>query len=436
MYPKLITAQAFMSMFSALASLRLPSPLDRDTRRLSRGTATLLVTICLGVILSGCARTEGESTKTTSEAEEVFSGVNQFWTIASLLEQGGNPSAEQWNALANSPGYRYYFADAPEALNDFKQRMRLVFRPENQKALNDTLEAVRGQFDSSLRTLHVLLAAKRHQDELKAFREKLSFQDVKREAEDEAAKLLPDGSFSDDSGRRRSLSVGMNIYNLAGRSTADGFVVDFLMLRHLGRKGAKLLLAHETHHVGRTSQLDVPNGSEDPRSALLRTIDDLQAEGIADLIDKPHALKRFASRPSDLDVVGTEWARAYLQGLSLQHKRAYEATPATLQKVDSLVVAAGRADANGDDEALAKISAQVARATPNKGHPNGHYMATLIADQIGTDSLANTAENPFAFLDLYNRAARQSSRSAQPLSPEAVEYLNELEKTYISNSRP
>lgn len=402
------------------------------SRRLC-GISVLLIALFLGGFFSGCGRTTGEPANSTSKAEtEAFAGVNQFWTVASLLDQGRSPSDEQWDALASSPGYKYYMADSPSAMATFKQRMRLVFAPEHRSALRDTIERARGQFQDEARTLHVLLAAKEHQKELKAFQESLSVSRLTRRAVEEAARLLPDGSFSTNTDQAAPLPIGVNIYNLAARSARDHFVVDLLMLRLLGPKGARLLLAHEAHHVGRVSKLEIPDAEQDPRYLLLQSIDDLQAEGIADLIDKPHSLKRLATRPSDLNVVGREWAQALLQGLFLQHKRAYESTPETLQQVDSLLVAAERADAKGNDEDLARISKQIARSIPNNGHPNGHYMATVIADQVGTNRLAETANNPFAFVELYNRAARKDDSSAQPFSQKTIKYLNHLEKKYIS----
>jgi hypothetical protein len=57
-------------------------------------------------------------------------------------------------------------------------------------------------------------------------------------------------------------------------------------------------------------------------------------------------------------------------------------------------------------------------------------MATLIAEQIGRDALAQTVHNPFAFVRLYNQAARQRPGPPRPLSADAMAYLDRLERQY------
>ena len=79
---------------------------------------------------------------------------------------------------------------------------------------------------------------------------------------------------------------------------------------------------------------------------------------------------------------------------------------------------------------LREHSKAILRSIPNNGHPNGHYMADLIANQFGTDTLAATANDPFAFVRLYTEAARESGGRSVPFSQEAMTYLERLEMQY------
>jgi hypothetical protein len=305
--------------------------------------------------------------------------------------------------------------------------------PSEEKALQDTLRSLRGDLRSELRPFHVLLAAKRQRDSLQQFRNQLKTGNLRQQAVEEASALLPEEALRDR--RERSPPpVNFVIYNLDGRGTPDGVVIDLTMAEIMGRKGTQLFLAHEFHHAGRESILEVPDRKQDPRAYLLRAIDQLQAEGIADLIDKSYLFSDDGvggSKPSDMDsATGHRWCRFLLWGFTRRHQKAYQATPSTVRHVDSLLVAASGADADENNQLLREHSGAILRSIPNNGHPNGHYMAKRIADQFGTDTLAATANDPFAFVRLYNEATRESKGRSVPFSQEAMTYLARLEKQY------
>ena len=378
------------------------------------------------------AQESGEASGTETPAMD-FSGTDHFYRVASVLKQGQSPGREQWNALLSAPGYHHYFRDQDRDSDVFKRLMRLVFMPSEEKALQDTLRSLRGDLRSELRPFHVLLAAKRQRDSLQQFRNQLKTGNLRQQAVEEASALLPEEALRDR--RERSPPpVNFVIYNLDGRGTPDGVVIDLTMAEIMGRKGTQLFLAHEFHHAGRESILEVPDRKQDPRAFLLRAIDQLQAEGIADLIDKSYLFSDDGvggSKPSDMDsATGHRWCRFLLWGFTRRHQKAYQATPSTVRHVDSLLVAASGADADENNQLLREHSKAILRSIPNNGHPNGHYMAKRIADQFGTDTLAATANDPFAFVRLYNEAIRESKGRSLPFSQEAMTYLARLEKQY------
>jgi hypothetical protein len=311
--------------------------------------------------------------------------------------------------------------------------MRVVFMPSEEKALQDTLGSLQGDFRSELRPLHVLLAAKGQRDTLGQFRKQIKASNVRQQAVEEASALLPEDALGGREDRPLP-PVNFVIYNLDGRGTPDGVVVDLVMAEIMGRKGAKLFLAHEFHHAGRESRLQVPNRKQDPRAFLLRAFDQLQAEGIADLIDKSYLFSKMKtgapmSSTEGLDS-GREWCRKLLAAFAQRHQKAYRSTPSTVRRVDSLLVAVADAEEDGNNQLLRERSREILRSIPNNGHPNGHYMADLIANQFGTDTLAVTANDPFRFVRLYNEAARESGGRSVPFSQEAMTYLARLENRY------
>ena len=379
------------------------------------------------------AQESGEASGTETPAMD-FSGTDHFYRVASVLKQGQSPGREQWNALLSAPGYHHYFRDQDRDSDVFKRLMRLVFMPSEEKALQDTLRSLRGDLRPELRPLHVLLAAKRRRDTLEQFRNQLRTGNLRQQAVEEAAALLPEGALRDNLENLSSPPVHFIFYNLDGRGTPDGVVVDMVMTEILGRRGTQLFIAHELHHAGRESILEVPERKQDPRAYLLRAIDQLQAEGIADLIDKPYLHSSSGvggpRSPGAESASGREWCRVLLWAFAQRHQKAYQATLGTVRRVDSLLVAAAGADADENNQLLREHSKAILRSIPNNGHPNGHYMAKRIADQFGTDTLAATANDPFAFVRLYNEATRESKGRSVPFSQEAMTYLARLEKQY------
>jgi hypothetical protein len=379
------------------------------------------------------AQKPGEVSSGKSPAMD-FSGVDHFYRVASVLKKGQSPGREQWDSLLSAPGYSHYFIEQNRDSTSIKRLMRLVFSPSEEKALQDTLASVQGDFRPELRPLHTLLAAKGERDTLRQFRKQIKTSNLRQQAIKEASALLPEEALGGEKEDRSPPPVNFVIYNLDGRGTPDGVVVDLVMAEIMGRKGAKLFLAHEFHHAGRESRLQVPNRKQDPRAFLLRAFDQLQAEGIADLIDKSYLFSKMKtgapmSSTEGLDS-GREWCRKLLAAFAQRHQKAYRSTPGTVRRVDSLLVAVADAEEDGNNQLLRERSREILRSIPNNGHPNGHYMADLIANQFGTDTLAVTANDPFRFVRLYNEAARESGGRSVPFSQEAMTYLARLENRY------
>ena len=96
------------------------------------------------------------------------------------------------------------------------------------------------------------------------------------------------------------------------------------------------------------------------------------------------------------------------------YNAAYDATPAKLHVLDSLLVAAAA------DSTVANAAADKARALlPYNSHPNGAYMARTILETFGADSLIVGVYSPFRFIRVF-RAAEAKRGGPPSFSPAAV----------------
>jgi uncharacterized lipoprotein YbaY len=59
-------------------------------------------------------------------------------------------------------------------------------------------------------------------------------------------------------------------------------------------------------------------------------------------------------------------------------------------------------------------------------------MAQAIQKELGRDELIQHLANPFAFVFSYNKAALKDRLSYHVFSTETIEYLQGLEKTYLT----
>jgi hypothetical protein len=409
----------------------------RITTALLTAAAALFLLVAAGPVGPGMLSLSASTTSAEARSDGSLdtSGMRAFWSVASALQQGKPLSAGDWRALYRASGYRLYLDGHEARAQALKRRMQLVFDPDREAALQDTLARVGSRLDPAYRPLHALIYAKREEDSLRAFQARLESTDFVRRAARDAERLLPSGALRGADGRLQLPPVRLHVYNLDGRGRSDQIVFDLALLSLLGSDAARLSIAHEFHHAGRrqAQSFDLPAPEEDPRAGILRTIDRLQSEGTADLLDKAAVQKAMAGPVASDPEPGRPWIETLFSAFNRRATAAYDATPSTLRRVDSLIVAAARADADGNAEALGRLGRELMRATPRQGHPNGHYMAALIAEAHGRSVLADSVANPFSFVRLYNEAARKQRGDAAPLSGNAMRYLASLERQYVAD---
>lgn len=168
------------------------------------------------------------------------------------------------------------------------------------------------------------------------------------------------------------------------------------------------LEAHEMHHQLRTGK---DFGQQDPADqGILWAASAAQNEGLADLVDKRVLLEQTA------DTATANELRRWLLAPA----------PAVLQKIDSTL----QVQAAGGPATPRRFYKRLTNGS--NGHLPGFFMAyTILQNGYGKPLLAH-ADDPLAFVLLYQRAATRDRLHRHPptFSPAAVRYLRHLARKY------
>ena len=321
-----------------------------------------------------------------------WTAVDEFWRMVDTLSRGIDPQRSQWRSLMATPGYRIAMISHPE----IQRFIDVAFRP-TRRAERDSI--LRSHTDDSATVAHLVYVGAARA-ELVRFRAQLEprMTDTIAIAVKNAARFLPPGATD---GVAPPL-VTITFFASDGYSQQPGIVLDLQQVRENGLTG---FLSHEFHHSfsSRVDRARAPTGAYAPLYGPLRS---LRNEGIADMIDKPHPL----TGPS-----GMQWYVTAYNSL-------YDATPAKLKTLDSLLAAAAA------DSTIANAAADKARALlPYNAHPNGAYMARTILETFGADSVIAGVYSPYRFIRTYV-AAETKRGHPSPFSPASLALLDALER--------
>ncbi|MBN1940310.1 MAG: hypothetical protein JW843_12045 [Candidatus Aminicenantes bacterium] len=325
-----------------------------------------------------------------------FSAVEQTWKIAGILERDQEPDAAEWAALFQSPGYRELMRrESYFTQEGFKANFRLAFMPSQTGARKEALE----KRPNSTAAHFARIAGRREGlQRLQAEMERGSMID---EALAKAGVLLPSEAMEG----RPHPPIAFVFFAPDGRGY-DPIIVDLLYAADKG-DGLVAFMAHEIHHYCRRRVLAYDEGNVLVKDeGLLNGLTQLQIEGIADQIDKHEPFFR-AKNPES-----SAYAEAY-------RKNVLE-SPRVLTEVNARLEDA--ADRPGQTFYLSDL-------LPQSGHPTGYFMARAIIDGGFKQAMIETVGNPFAFVYLYNRAARADG-AGPVFSRKTVEFLRTLETAY------
>lgn len=333
----------------------------------------------------------------SSVASFDFSGIDAFWEVLALLEMDKSPSAERWSILLDTPGYRALTKSEFDR-SFFKENFELAFMPSREE---DLAAALVGGKTAPYLDHYVQVKERREELErqVEHLKETIDIEEIIKRVRD----YLP---------RQEEVPadapVAFVIFANDGRGY-DPIVIDLLASMTWDFEP---YLAHELHHWYRNRQLSFdPERLNSADGELVWTLNQIQAEGMADQLDKRSWIVDPTGRPSKSE----DYVRRYRASL--------EATPELLETLDSLLIRYGKAH----ESERSALSKEISELVPMSGHPTGFYLADLILEQLGLEALRQDVGNPFAFIRSFNQAAEKAGRNEIALSPGAMKVLSEME---------
>jgi len=348
-----------------------------------------------------------------------FEGIEAFWDIVTILESDTEPTASQWDAFFDAPGYKRLAGEFGR--NYFINALRAVFLPSESGSAEEMVRhyAEEGGFFGWYTPLVLkgFQDASRDRDWQSQRVQELKTYPYLEKAAEYALNYLPEDTaneypavdfvvFSDSRGYT-PLIIG-----ITGEDSPPPEELACLRSQGLDRHFPFTLhMAHESFHLyrGAVKEIQFPEEGH-PDYPILWTLDQMVNEGIGDLINRKPLF------------YGNGCLATSEEALGLQHEQ--QAQPATIRIMDRILTE--MADAPELTDVLGR---QFQSFIPQSGHPPGFYMANLIENEMGTEELKRVVRDPFGFFSLYDRAA-EANGNAPRLSNKALAYLQSLADQY------
>ena len=324
-----------------------------------------------------------------------FSGIYEFYKIVNILEQDREPTSTQWNSLFRTPGYKVLTSG--EFTKDFfKRNFRLVFMPSKEKELNEKLK--KGYYSQHL--AHYIKVRDNKNRMIKQL-ENLKSIAYNRKAISRTLEYLPQRTVNEYP------PVAFVIFESNGRGSSP-IVVDLAASIEWDFVS---FLSHEFHHWYRNRQLKFDYSKVDQNDLLLvQAFDHIEAEGIADMVDKRDWFTKASNSVS-------KYARQFINDVS--------GTPYIIKQMDKILIKAEK-----NPNLRNRLGNKLLNLLPEKGHTTGYFMASLILQEFGKDRLVKCLGNPFKFIRTYNNAAKISNRYPY-FSTLSMKVIDEFGNKYI-----
>ncbi len=328
-----------------------------------------------------------------------------FVRIGAKIKKGDTIGEEEWDGLFQSKGYQTYlsYSDSSYKKEQVMRCMDLVFNPKNKSQL-DSLLQLPIPLNSNMMEFLVFNnfnAINENMDLAKSFLRDTDFQSIFKGADSIAQTFIP----ANNGGRDKLFEVSILCADPDGKVIGNAIVLDLNTIMHLEYQEIMQLIAHEYHHNYRN--LKTPS-IKDP---VFQQINKLHQEGLADLIDKP--LPPITANG------------LYPEAVIDLYNATFFSTGEKLKALDSLSVASKQLDFKQSEE-------QFNGFLKFGGHPNGLYMALLIQQVYGLDTLVQTYNDPIGFIELYQSSAIQNKKQ-YVFSDAFMNQMEELKSKTPSN---
>lgn len=338
-----------------------------------------------------------------------LSSVDAFFDVTSTLKSGKEISNDQWSNFDSSTVYKQYSKRENKfVINTLKEAIQLVFGATETTEIDSILYISKEEMTQNKELLVKKLIVDNYininedYEDIILFRNSYDFEGLVYESKLKLSSFL--GHPIDSLTGLKPLYFFFASADAADKG--DAIIADLNLIYRQSEEQRIELMAHEYFHNYRER---FENHDFNYKCDLNYTIDMIQNEGIADMIDKTEGYEKYYSNDfyeSDLSTIMVELYKSAEKDLERFHDLVIEYSQNKVSK-DSMV--------NGIIE-IVKFN----------GHPIGFYMANKIANAGYREQMIETFYDPFEFYKLYNMAAKKSN--SFQLSEEFMEFIFEKEK--------
>ncbi|MGI4734262.1 MAG: DUF5700 domain-containing putative Zn-dependent protease [Janthinobacterium lividum] len=328
--------------------------------------------------------------------------LDAYWKLVEPLKQGDSLSVETWNNFLQLRGNQIYIKNQgfdKTYLANLRKAMEVVYMPAYASVV---AERMKKPFDYWL--TYKVNQYKVHEAELKAYQQRLGTASYREAIYTNAWAWLPK--------RLHQQAPNLTIYLLGieNDAIASGDVLVFTLWAAYNQDKLKngILAGHEMHHALRKPVAFQQVAEQD--KGLLYTLNSILNEGSADMIDKKYGIISKGQVPTEFDY------EDFLLGKS----------DSIIQKIDENITR--MAQTNGQEYQSVKYYRGLVKWT--SGHCPGYYMADVIVRNGLKNKLLKNIQNPFAFVYLYNQAAKKDHAKPPVFTETSITYLKGLEKKY------
>ncbi|MHA1401493.1 MAG: DUF5700 domain-containing putative Zn-dependent protease [Candidatus Heimdallarchaeaceae archaeon] len=330
-----------------------------------------------------------------------LTSFDYFCKVVESLENGIEPTEEEWEELFSSPGYKSLI-DREYNKDFFITSFSIVFNPNKREELEKVRTSKVGRYirhyEKIRREKDIII------ESIKKIKE--NWKRLEESIENRALSLLPKIE------EKEKVTVSIAVFDIDARSF-DSIVIDACFTNTLEIFAE--MTAHELHHFYRNKLLCFDRSKIDEQDKdLMWVINQLHSEGIADQIDKDFFIFSKISTPFPTEYVN-------------QFKMAVEHARETIAKIDELFK---QIVEEKEPESKAKLQKKLRSIIPLGGHPIGYYMAMIIIKENRVKPLIDNIGNPFSFFRLYNEAALADREDLPIFCGKSIQLLEELERKY------
>ncbi|MBD2713991.1 hypothetical protein KBK19_02975 [Microvirga sp. STR05] len=353
-----------------------------------------LLVACLVLLLSTQSRPAAAQTVNIDAAL-------RYWEMTDALRQDKPLTDELWQAFVAVPANQRYISSVfnDEMLQRYRRAIEVVYRP----SLDSVLQA---KLKKEVWYYVLVNGYKQREPEFKQYLLETARQPAYLDLMYRYAyEYLPRRAHT----KVQNLQLAYVAIGNDAISEPAGLVFSLKSAIDWNKPKNGILEAHEMHHQ-LSPGLDFSLAAKRDQP-LLQALSMVQNEGSADLIDK----KVLLQSPTDSAAI-REWLLA--------------GAPAVLHKLDSVLQVAARPGST-----LPELKYYRRLFNSTTGHLPGFYMARTLDNNGYTPQLLASIDNPLAFFQLYQKAAKKDKTHPPVFSRASLNYLKKLEKQYVAQAR-